>query len=55
MRAEERAIVQRMSNENTEVKSFFTRYQAANAMPKATFDGLGLLGLAALPGKRTRR
>ena len=30
--AEERAIVQRMSNENTELKSFFTRYEAANAM-----------------------
>jgi hypothetical protein len=34
LRAEERAIVRRMSNENTEVKSFFTRYEAANA----TFD-----------------
>ena len=32
LRAEERAIVQRMSNENTEVKSFFTRYEAANAI-----------------------
>jgi hypothetical protein len=30
--AEEHAIVQRMSNENTEVKSFFTRYEAANAI-----------------------
>ena len=29
LRAEERAIVRRMSNENTEVKSFFTRYEAA--------------------------
>jgi hypothetical protein len=27
LRAEERAIVQRMSDENTEVKSFFTRYE----------------------------
>jgi hypothetical protein len=26
------AIVLRMSNENTEVKSFFTRYEAANAI-----------------------
>ena len=32
LRAEERAIVQQMSNENTEVKSFFTRYEAANAI-----------------------
>jgi hypothetical protein len=32
LRAEERAIVRRMSNENTEVKSFFTRYEAANAI-----------------------
>ena len=32
LRAEERAIVQRMSNENTELKSFFTRYEAANAI-----------------------
>lgn len=32
LRAAERAIVQRMSNENTEVKSFFTRYEAANAI-----------------------
>jgi hypothetical protein len=32
LRAEEHAIVQRMSNENTEVKSFFTRYEAANAI-----------------------
>jgi hypothetical protein len=32
LRAEERAIVQRMSNENAEVKSFFTRYEAANAI-----------------------
>jgi hypothetical protein len=31
-RAEEGAIVRRMSNENTEVKSFFTRYEAANAI-----------------------
>jgi hypothetical protein len=30
----ERDIVRRMSNQNTEVKSFFTRYEAANA----TFD-----------------
>ena len=28
----ERAIVQRMSKENTEVKSFFTRFEAANAI-----------------------
>jgi hypothetical protein len=27
-----RAIVQRMSNENTGVKSFFTRYETANAI-----------------------
>lgn len=32
LRAEARAIVRRMSNENTEVKSFFTRYEAANAI-----------------------
>src|SRR5689334_25363272 len=32
MRAEERAIVRRMSNENTDVKSFFTRYETANAI-----------------------
>jgi len=32
LRAEDRAIVQRMSNENTEAKSFFTRYEAANAI-----------------------
>jgi hypothetical protein len=32
LRTEERAIVQRMSNESTEVKSFFTRYEAANAI-----------------------
>jgi hypothetical protein len=31
LRAEESAIVQRMSNENTEVK-FFTRYESANAI-----------------------
>jgi len=30
--AEEHAIVQRMNNENTEVKSFFTRYEMANAI-----------------------
>jgi len=29
---EERAIVRRMSNEHTEVTSFFTRYEAANAI-----------------------
>jgi hypothetical protein len=34
LRAEDRGIVRRMSNENTEVKSFFARYEAANA----TFD-----------------
>jgi hypothetical protein len=34
LRAEERVIVRRMSNQNPEVKSFFTRYEAANA----TFD-----------------
>jgi hypothetical protein len=32
LRAEGRAIVQRMSNEQTEVKSFFSRYEAANAI-----------------------
>ncbi len=32
LRAEEHAIVQRMNNENTDVKSFFTRYEAANAI-----------------------
>src|SRR5215472_417420 len=32
LRGEERAMVQRMSNENTDVKSFFTRYEAANAI-----------------------
>ena len=32
LRAEESAIVLRMSNENTEVKSFFTRYEAANTI-----------------------
>ena len=32
LRVEERAIVQPMSNENTEVKSFFARYEAANAI-----------------------
>ena len=32
LRAGEHAIVQRMNNENTEVKSFFTRYEAANAI-----------------------
>jgi hypothetical protein len=32
LRAEERAIVQRMSDENTDVKSFFTRYESANAI-----------------------
>jgi hypothetical protein len=32
LRAQEPAIVRRMSNENTEVKSFFTRYEAANAI-----------------------
>jgi hypothetical protein len=31
-RVEERAIVQPMNNENTEVKSFFTHYEAANAI-----------------------
>jgi len=31
LRAEERAIVQRMSNENIEVK-FFTRYESTNAI-----------------------
>jgi hypothetical protein len=31
-RAGERAIVQRMNNENAEVESFFTRYEAANAI-----------------------
>jgi hypothetical protein len=31
-RAEERAIVHRMSNENTKVKCFFTGYEAANAI-----------------------
>ena len=31
-RGEERAIVQRMSDENTEVKSFFAGYEAANAI-----------------------
>jgi hypothetical protein len=32
LRAKERVIVQRMSGENTGVKSFFTRYEAANAI-----------------------
>jgi hypothetical protein len=32
LRAEEHAIVQRMSNENTEVKAFFARYETANAI-----------------------
>jgi hypothetical protein len=32
LRAEDRAMVRRMSNENTEVKAFFTRYEAANTI-----------------------
>ena len=32
LRAKEHAIVQRMKNDNTEVKSFFTRYETANAI-----------------------